>query len=675
MSETSTNTMSRKALERENLLLKEQLESLRRQCAVQGEQLANLTERHSALESKYDLECLSREEMVEQELQKRMAEERREERERMDKAWKELEQQKADARKELETMLQNACAKVEGEYAEKMEKALLSGITQVVDMLKIGLAVKKAMLEGGGEAAEAELERFRERLPEARRVLEEELREALEKVEKKGVRQAQHIAELVRMVFTRKSERVELTEENRETLIESVIKSLELTEEQKKDLKQAHRTIKEHRERLRTTKTLEGKGKTGHGRKPIPDSMPRLAPITLYPEGYEGHEDEYRVIGKDVQEFILPVSIHYVVQPIERPVVVRKDDPTDTPRQSSCYEGPIWKSNASAELLAQLECGKYLYHMPFYRLGKKMKAEGFDIADSTLDGWHREVCRMLEPLYEMQHRRVMQSRLLAADGSPMPVLDDEKKKTTKRYIIQYRSIDTGIPIFLYTPGTGSGRKKEVIEANLMDWTGSALMCDAYSGYDWVGKTGRALCRCAAHARRKFERAMDENPNRVLPVIAMLQDIYTTEDMAKKHGLEGDEKTALRRRLAGPYWELIKLWCGQYVLEVPEDTLTYEAMTYLLRHYEELTAYLGIARMPIDNNDTEREIRAMVMGRKAYLYCRTEESCQRAAMMYSLLGACKVLGKNPEKWLAHTLKHIGSTKPEDLHRLLPEEWTE
>ena len=30
---------------------------------------------------------------------------------------------------------------------------------------------------------------------------------------------------------------------------------------------------------------------------------------------------------------------------------------------------------------------------------------------------------------------------------------------------------------------------------------------------------------------------------------------------------------------------------------------------------------------------------------------------------------------PGKWLAHTLKHIGSTKPENLHRLLPEEWTE
>lgn len=64
-----------------------------------------------------------------------------------------------------------------------------------------------------------------------------------------------------------------------------------------------------------------------------------------------------------------------------------------------------------------------------------------------------------------------------------------------------------------------------------------------------------------------------------------------------------------------------------------------------------------------------------MGKKAYLFCRTDESCQRAALMYSMLGACEALGKDAEKWLTYTLKHIGKTKPEHLHLLLPEEWTE
>lgn len=69
------------------------------------------------------------------------------------------------------------------------------------------------------------------------------------------------------------------------------------------------------------------------------------------------------------------------------------------------------------------------------------------------------------------------------------------------------------------------------------------------------------------------------------------------------------------------------------------------------------------------------------GRGVHIHRQDRDNGQDTAQgawgteMYSLLGACKVLGKDPEKWLAHTLKHIGSTKPENLHRLLPEMWTE
>lgn len=35
--------------------------------------------------------------------------------------------------------------------------------------------------------------------------------------------------------------------------------------------------------------------------------------------------------------------------------------------------------------------------------------------------------------------------------------------------------------------------------------------------------------------------------------------------------------------------------------------------------------------------------------------------------------CKVLDKNPERWITYVLKHIDTTPKEDLHKLLPEEW--
>ena len=59
------------------------------------------------------------------------------------------------------------------------------------------------------------------------------------------------------------------------------------------------------------------------------------------------------------------------------------------------------------------------------------------------------------------------------------------------------------------------------------------------------------------------------------------------------------------------------------------------------------------------------IRDMVMGKKAYLFCRDLDACKRAAMMYSLFGACKVLDKNPERWLCNVLKNT-KTMSDDKH---------
>ena len=75
-------------------------------------------------------------------------------------------------------------------------------------------------------------------------------------------------------------------------------------------------------------------------------------------------------------------------------------------------------------------------------------------------------------------------------------------------------------------------------------------------------------------------------------------------------------------------------------------------------------------MPIDNTDTEGLICDMLMGKKAYLFCRDLDAYKRAAMMYSLFGACKVLDKNPERWLCYD---IDSTPEDKYYTLLPEFW--
>ena len=377
----------------------------------------------------------------------------------------------------------------------------------------------------------------------------------------------------------------------------------------------------------------------------------------------------------ETTEFLLPAMSSYYVQPYRRPVIVRKDDINDHTIVADAVEGPIWKSYASSEMLSRIEVRKFGFHMPFWRQIQEMKMCGLPISRSTINDWHKDVCDMVKPLYDLQDQRVFSDLYIAADGCPMPVVDNEKHRTVKQYIISYRSITTGIPIFKTTPGEGCGRGKEVIKAQMANWNGLALMCDAYAGYDWVKKLGRILCRCAAHARRDMERALKECPAKAKIGMLMYQEIYAVEEIIKHDKLKGADIVVTRNNLARPLWQNLRLWCMSEILEHDEQSLMHKALGYVIRHYDELTAYLDIAEMPLDNTDTERQIRAMVMGKQAYLFCQTMESCERAAIMYSLIGACKVLGKNPEKWLTYVLKNIKTTKPEDLHKLLPEEWEE
>ena len=542
---------------------------------------------------------------------------------------KRQERHDEELRTSYANMTQRVIAEAKEQIEEARKKAESNSYSKLSQQLELFMKAFLEIMDGHSPEGQALLGQYREAAREAEATLKEEVKEALDNAEKKANKKAQHIESLVRMLFLQKSERFILTDEEREPLLEAAANSVDLTAEEKAELNACNRRIAEFRQRKRDAK--------------------------------------------------------YFVQPYTFPTIVRKDDVDEKQLRHPRAQGVTWKSPYSEELRAQIVTEKYVFHMPANRQIKRMSKDGLDMSASTMDDIIEITCDTVESLYKLQWQRVMKSRLLAADGSPMPVLDNEKHKTVKQYMIDYRSIDTGIPVFLSTPpmegikGVGNGRGKKIIEANLSEWTGQALLCDAYAGYDWVKKSGRLLCRCDAHARRKMESALKENPGLAKIGMTLHQQIYAVEDMIKAEEksmgrkMTSEEKVQFRNDNAKPLWTNLKLWCEKEILHLPHESKIFEAMNYLIRHYDELIAYLDIADMPLDNTDTERSIREMVMGRQAYLYCRNYEAVDRACIMYSMFGACKVLGKNPERWLTYVLKHIDTTPKEDLHKLLPEEW--
>lgn len=566
-------------------------------------QLSDANDRAAHAEHDLQVERITRQDLIDEEVARRVAE--AEERIR-----KEVEAELADQKKALEsrkqeldirekeivnkadTIVQNIEERANRRIAELRARTEKTALTRLADMFETFLQAFIAVMDKDSAKGQELLTKYQHAAEETQTLLKEEIKEKLAKAEAKNKAKTDQVASLVRMLFTQKRERIVFTPEQRESLYERAMQS------------------------------------------PSP----------------------------------------YVVQPVVRPIVRRKDDPDGPTEQADCYEGLFWKSYATPELIAKIETGKFVLHQPFNRQIKKMKQDGLPMAPATVDDWHQATCEMLEPLYELQKERVFSSSLLSGDGSPFPIINCEKHKTVGHYMIQYRSVTTGIPIFLVNTKNKCGRGQADIMDNLKDWTGNVFMCDAYAGYDWMKKIeGLILCRCVAHARRTAERALKENPTLAQIALLFYQDAYLVEEIIKKKGLTGAEKTKFRQEQAGPLWETFKLWAANAILEVPRDSLIFKALNYLISNYDELTHYLDIPEMPIDNTDTERLIRDMVMGKKAYLFCRDLDACKRAAMMYSLFGACKVLGKNPERWLCYVLTNIKTTPKDKLYTLLPEFW--
>src|SRR5690606_23106893 len=110
----------------------------------------------------------------------------------------------------------------------------------------------------------------------------------------------------------------------------------------------------------------------------------------------------------------------------------------------------------------------------------------------------------------------------------------------------------------------------------------------------------------------------------------------------------------RQEVIAPKLEALYQWMnGEYPKVTPKSPIG-KALSYSMKRWNELTVFLTDARLEIDNNKIENEIRPFALGRKNYLSGGTHESGQRIAVMYSLLACCRVNNFGPMGWLTHVL---------------------
>ena len=328
---------------------------------------------------------------------------------------------------------------------------------------------------------------------------------------------------------------------------------------------------------------------------------------------------------------------------------------------------PIPRGNAGPGLLAHLLISKFVDHLPFYRQVQQFKRQDIDIAESTISGWFSATCRLLEPLYERLVTRVRQSGYLMADETPIPVQTKDKPGAThKGYHWVYYAPHEKLVCFDYRKGRGRDGPQEFLGTFR-----GMLQSDGYNAYDiYENKEGVTLFGCMAHARRKFENAKDNDPQRAEYVLERIRKLYMVEREAREGNLTYEEREKLRIEKSLPVLEELEKWMKEQLPEVLPKSSIGQAIAYTLDLWNRLTRYAHNGQVEIDNNLIENSIRSVALGRKNYLFAGSYEAAQQAAMMYSFLGTCKINNIEPYEWLKNTLQRIPDQLIRELDELLP-----
>ena len=100
----------------------------------------------------------------------------------------------------------------------------------------------------------------------------------------------------------------------------------------------------------------------------------------------------------------------------------------------------------------------------------------------------------------------------------------------------------------------------------------------------------------------------------------------------------------------PLMQSLYDWIQQQMGMLSRHSDTAKAFTYLLKQWDALNEYCRNGWVEIDNNLCENALRVVALGRRNYMLFGSDGGGDSAAVMYSLIGSCKLNGIEPETWL-------------------------
>jgi len=293
---------------------------------------------------------------------------------------------------------------------------------------------------------------------------------------------------------------------------------------------------------------------------------------------------------------------------------------------------------------------KYLDHLPLERQARRMAREGLTIDSQTLWDQLDALATGLQPTYEALRQYVLAAQVIGADETWWRFL--QGRGAPRWWAWSVAREDAVAYTILESRSQHAARQ-------VLNGYAGIVMADGYGVYDALARAGPGLilAHCWAHVRRKFVEAELHYPGPCGEILDLIGQLYAVErtcptlDPAASEDAHAEVRQlrgAARREHSIAIVDAIRAWAFRQ-RALPESSLG-KAIAYMLGLWAGLTCFLGDARIPLDNNATERGLRGMVVGRKNHYGSRSKRGTAVAALFYSLIETAKLAGVNPKTYL-------------------------
>lgn len=378
--------------------------------------------------------------------------------------------------------------------------------------------------------------------------------------------------------------------------------------------------------------------------------------------------------GHDVTQVIELIPAEVIVREDMREVLVCtacEGELERAPLGDKVVSGGIYGSTLVGTMLVR----KYDHGMTLHRQREELLRLGLDMPSASASDQMQWATDLLRPLWHQAQQDVLNAKLVQLDPTSLPVRDKEHG-----FGIQLGSLcayvgDRETVVYLYA-STGKKNGQRIGELGPEDFLAmrkGLTMADASNAFDKsFVRPDLIECGCNTHARRGFVKALDSGDTRAALPIAAYKRLYDIEDEAVL--LSDEDRAGVRREKSRPICEELLSWCKQVRPHEPPQTPLAKACGYVINHHLALMRFLDDGSIPIDNSLVERLHRRPAVGRRNFLFVGSHAGGERAAIAYSTLATCRLIGLNPVAYLADVLPTLArGVELEELPALMPNPW--